>query len=668
MLIFGKILQKMLKLVAQSPITRLKLSKPIAMNMNRILLVVVFFSLYIFEASSQSCTPASADRCEDSNVLCSLDEVNGYTCQNVDYSNPTACVGGGTDCPNGVPNNSSWWAFVTEGGIASISLTISNCSIGFGVQIGIVGACDCSEQVACNSSCSSGGTIGISGFLLPCKTYYLWIDGCNQDVCSFSLSANSGKAPKLSDFTLSRTNLNPICKGCCADFKVTPQAGGCLPNYVWTIDGSEMTTTSREQANLCFPDAGTFTVCVQAVIGNPESGSICDEKTKCMSVTVTKKQDEIAKPLTLCPYQLPFKWNCQTITAPGVYRCTFKQNGCCEFDSVIQIDVITINSGPTVYFIGCPGEVYKDTITNLFYPNCENMREIFLPKNPNSKDCDSSYFLSTYYPQFATKLEVLCDSTLSISANLRNIAPDCGLAIQNSYSIHWYKKNKINDTLGTDEMITVSDTGEYCIDLKLNMKIGETTKSCIFTSCKNTNTRTDSAANIQGPQQSLNDKNDIFTYYNGGLKDLNYKWRIEGGSIESSSTTRPVDTLKVKWNTTDTVGKICITFTTQCNQIEEYCQIVKLKKNTATYDDTNDTAFEILPNPNQGSFMINTTNSSQIRGIKIYNSNGASMKFTVNDLNSKTKEIKLSEKQTGIYYLQLNTSQGIIYKKLMITN
>lgn len=59
---------------------------------------------------------------------------------------------------------------------------------------------------------------------------------------------------------------------------MTPQAGGCLPNYVWTIDGSEMTTTSREQANLCFPDAGTFTVCVQAVIGNPESGSICDEK------------------------------------------------------------------------------------------------------------------------------------------------------------------------------------------------------------------------------------------------------------------------------------------------------------------------------------------------------------------------------------------------------
>ncbi|MBK9995139.1 MAG: T9SS type A sorting domain-containing protein [Saprospiraceae bacterium] len=161
---------------------------------------------------------------------------------------------------------------------------------------------------------------------------------------------------------------------------------------------------------------------------------------------------------------------------------------------------------------------------------------------------------------------------------------------------------------------------------------------------------------------------DIYTYYNGGFIDPKYKWRIEGGNIESASNTRPVDTLKVKWNSTDTVGKICITFSTQCNQIEEYCQIVKLKKNTATYDDSNDKAFEILPNPNQGSFTVNTTNSTKIRDIKIFNSNGVSIKFTVNDSNSKTKEIKLSEKQTGIYYLQLNTSQGIIYKKLMITN
>ncbi|MBK9995140.1 MAG: hypothetical protein IPP01_14460 [Saprospiraceae bacterium] len=190
-------------------------------------------------------------------------------------------------------------------------------------------------------------------------------------------------------------------------------------------------------------------------------------------------------------------WHCQTITAPGIYRCTFKQNGCCEFDSVIQVDVININNGPQVYFIGCPGEVYKDTITNLLYPNCENNKEIFLSKNLNSKGCDSSYFLSTYYPKFSTIFEVICDSVLSISANIQDIASDCGLPTQINYSLHWYKKDKINDTLGTDEMITVSDTGEYCIDLKLNMKIGTTTKSCIFTSCKNTNIRTDSASNIQ---------------------------------------------------------------------------------------------------------------------------------------------------------------------------
>lgn len=44
------------------------------------------------------CTPPSADNCQDANVLCSLDEVNGYSCSNPNYSNPTGCS---PLCPSG---------------------------------------------------------------------------------------------------------------------------------------------------------------------------------------------------------------------------------------------------------------------------------------------------------------------------------------------------------------------------------------------------------------------------------------------------------------------------------------------------------------------------------------------------------------------------------------
>ncbi|MEO6189304.1 MAG: hypothetical protein ABIO44_02040, partial [Saprospiraceae bacterium] len=60
------------------------------------------------------CTPAASDSCETANVLCSLDQVNGYKCKNTDISNQSGCK---PLCPSGgVPNNTSWWAFVSGGG------------------------------------------------------------------------------------------------------------------------------------------------------------------------------------------------------------------------------------------------------------------------------------------------------------------------------------------------------------------------------------------------------------------------------------------------------------------------------------------------------------------------------------------------------------------------
>ena len=69
--------------------------------MYRILLLLFFLVYQTLSGLSQFCTPPSADNCENANVLCSLDDLNGFTCQNVDYSNPTACLGSGTSCPNG---------------------------------------------------------------------------------------------------------------------------------------------------------------------------------------------------------------------------------------------------------------------------------------------------------------------------------------------------------------------------------------------------------------------------------------------------------------------------------------------------------------------------------------------------------------------------------------
>ncbi|MBL0237586.1 MAG: hypothetical protein IPQ02_13490 [Saprospiraceae bacterium] len=74
----------------------------------------LLLSIYPIPNTLAQCIPASADICKNANVLCSLDELNGYSCSNPAYSNPTGCT---PLCPRGgASQNNAWWAFVTEGG------------------------------------------------------------------------------------------------------------------------------------------------------------------------------------------------------------------------------------------------------------------------------------------------------------------------------------------------------------------------------------------------------------------------------------------------------------------------------------------------------------------------------------------------------------------------
>lgn len=71
------------------------------------------------------CTPPMAETCDEANVLCSLDEVNGYACNNPSTipspCNPLCSQGG-------VGHNTSWWGFVTQGGSVTVTLTVGGCT------------------------------------------------------------------------------------------------------------------------------------------------------------------------------------------------------------------------------------------------------------------------------------------------------------------------------------------------------------------------------------------------------------------------------------------------------------------------------------------------------------------------------------------------------------
>ncbi|MBK8406289.1 MAG: hypothetical protein IPL25_20190 [Saprospiraceae bacterium] len=352
--------------------------------------------LFISMDGFGQCTPPSADECEDANLLCSLDEVNGYTCQNTTYSNPTGCS---PLCPSGGgAHNTGWWAFVCDGGPVTITITFSNCSVnGSGVQMGIWGDCDCNKSIVCNPACNGPGSFTISGNLTACKTYYLFVDGCSGDVCDFTLTTTGGSAPLLPPLG-KIMGPRDVCKGAC-NIKYTISTGGaCDPTYEWTLDGTEIGSGLGE-VTLNFPDEGDFQLCVTAYIGNPQSGSICDQDgPRCITILVRPTADKVGTPRTLCSERVPFNWHGELVTATGQYRHEFTdKKTCCVFDSIVYFNVIYDDS------LGCKkatyisGRVFLDTnVDGIFNSKDIILKNYFLNSGPGSFttfSSDSGYIL-----------------------------------------------------------------------------------------------------------------------------------------------------------------------------------------------------------------------------------------------------------------------------------
>ncbi|MBK7466663.1 MAG: hypothetical protein IPJ43_07520 [Saprospiraceae bacterium] len=161
--------------------------------MKKIILILLIATLTDVEIMLSQCVPAALDDCYgvESPILCTLNELNGYSCTTPTIQNPTACL----PCNgSGTPNNSQWWAFIAQGGSVTITINYSGCYIpgggtASGLEFGIVRYCDCSGQVVCTKNCiGSSGTISSTVNLVACAHYYLWIDGCNGDVCNYTIS------------------------------------------------------------------------------------------------------------------------------------------------------------------------------------------------------------------------------------------------------------------------------------------------------------------------------------------------------------------------------------------------------------------------------------------------------------------------------------------------
>jgi hypothetical protein len=454
--------------------------------------IITFLILALFnEFIIAQCTPPMAEECEQASVLCSLDEVNGYSCNNPSTV-PSPCSP--LCSQGGVGHNTSWWAFVCQGGNVTITLTNGGCTTNQGLQYGVWGDCVCGEEVICRSiPCIPPNSISVvSANLTPCKTYFLWVDGCSGDICDFTLNTAGGGPPGL--VPLSKINnkanmiIEPVCVGTCNyKFFVNPQPGGCEPTYVWTLDGDEVGGNKLE-TRLDFPDEGDFVICVTAYIGNPQSGSVCSQEgPQCATVKVRPIADKTGKLRKIChDAAMPggFKWHSQRIFTSGIYREQFSDSICCKFDSIVEFEVLPPPPKGEYFFIGCDNQPYVD-ILGRTYPLCNDRRIVDLPMTSDPFLCDSGIILTTVNVEFGEQWKTQCvNDRIEHTANVSLINP-CNLGETHMINYRWYlKKDSLKKTISTDEHLLVSGAAEdYCFEVSVQTQFHGLNSICTKTFC-----------------------------------------------------------------------------------------------------------------------------------------------------------------------------------------
>jgi endoglucanase len=100
-------------------------------------------------------------------------------------------------------------------------------------------------------------------------------------------------------------------------------------------------------------------------------------------------------------------------------------------------------------------------------------------------------------------------------------------------------------------------------------------------------------------------------------------------------------------------------------------QDLKVSFSVATTTPTNDLNSElqhisIYPNPTNGTCMITTTNNTQITMLKLINSMGEVILTKKIDAPQSVVHTTFSDLPIGMYYLQIDTNQGQIIRKLII--
>ncbi len=337
-----------------------------------IMCVHIFSSIW---AQPEPCgVDAMTSTCLDACVVCDIDGftgTNNLTIQGQTF--PNFCTT--------IFHNMSYISFIAGTENLTLSVTVTNCTINRGLEIGIFESFDCETFTAvtdCNTDVAPNATATFSNLvpLVIGQHYYLIMDGSMGDICDWTFNVIEGSTV-VGDLTTSGVieGQEELCPELSATYSTTGEVGATL--FYWTVNGVPQNSVTPE-IDITFPADGTYQLCVTAA-------NVCDEApSSCTTINVVSPAPLFLNE-TLCANDC-IEVAGETVCEPGLYEFLIPlPNGC---DSLIYLDLIVLPEIVSFVDINlCIGETFSIGTSSF------SSTGIFVETIQNQDGCDSTVTL-----------------------------------------------------------------------------------------------------------------------------------------------------------------------------------------------------------------------------------------------------------------------------------
>lgn len=204
--------------------------------------------------------PMPGQTCASATPICDL---NGYCGRTTGYTvNTWGALTTGFSC--GSIENNSFLSFVAAGATVNLSVNVTGCSNGDGIQFMLFTTTGCGSGSVSSLFCSGQMWPGVNPIsftgLTAGQTYLLMIDGFAGDVCDYSISIGGGGGILLP------VDAGPNINLCGAGQNITLTASGGMGPYTWTDSQGNTVGTG---VSITVNPTVTETYTVTGSAGNP---------------------------------------------------------------------------------------------------------------------------------------------------------------------------------------------------------------------------------------------------------------------------------------------------------------------------------------------------------------------------------------------------------------